>query len=109
MVSGLGFDGFPPGARKTEQNMLSTAPRVHLNGSGKKNLMDGYGDALHALNKAHKALCQTAPHMRDYYVQPDSDLRFKWAQENHIARLKRLEDTIAEIEALGIAVINQGS
>lgn len=109
MVSGLGFDGFPPDARKTEQNMLSTAPRVHLNGTAKTSLMEGYSDALVALNKAHHALCQTAPHMRDYYVQPDGDLRFKWAQENHIARLKRLEDTIAEIEALGIAVSDQGA
>ena len=84
-----------------------TAPTIHINGTSPASLMEGYTKALHALTDAYVALAATAPHMRDYYVQPDGGELFHIARDNHIARLKRIEECKTEIEALGLAVIEQ--
>jgi ketosteroid isomerase-like protein len=46
-------------------------PTVHMNGSGKKRLVEQYSNAMHALNNAIQALNEAYPHGRDYYVQGD--------------------------------------
>lgn len=84
-----------------------TPPTVHLNGSGKENLTGGYRKAWEAIDAAHKAVCQTAPHMRDFYVLKDGAEAFQKAQGEHIARLAGLEAMKAEYEALWSAVFDQ--
>lgn len=83
------------------------APIVHVNGSGEHNLIRGYSHASLALLDAKKAIRQTAPHMRDYYVLPDGDERFHRAEDAHFARLKKLDELVEEFEALAAAVYGQ--
>lgn len=71
-----------------------TLPTLHLNGSGKRNLADGYMQARDALEAARAALRQTAPNGRDYYPVPGS---MDAAVREHWDRLRRLETIEAEI------------
>jgi hypothetical protein len=48
---------------------MTTFPTIHLNGTGKQMLLDGYVKALHALHEAQKAISQIEFNARDYYVQ----------------------------------------
>lgn len=42
---------------------------MHLNGTSRERLADGYRAARHALRKAEDALQEAAPNARDYYPQ----------------------------------------
>jgi len=52
--------------------MNITAPTVHLNGTGYKDLWEGYEAAYEAVRVAQEALCKVEFNARDYYVQ-DAD------------------------------------
>ena len=84
-----------------------TTPTVHLNGTSVTDLLDGYRAAVEALDAALHALQVTAPHGRDYYVQPstkDGRPALVAAQDEHLARVARLEDVRDELLALWVAV-----
>jgi hypothetical protein len=83
------------------------APIVHLNGSGERHLLENYSNAIIALRDAQKAMAESYPHMRDYYILKDGAERFHRADDAHMARLRKVEEIIAEFEALGAAVIEQ--
>ena len=83
-------------------------PVVHLNGSGERNLINGYSEAISALRDAQKAIAATHPHPRDYYVLKDGAETLQRAEAAHMLRLKKIESVIAEFEELGQAVIEQG-
>jgi hypothetical protein len=51
------------------------APIVHMNGSGKAQLIDQYMKVYHQLNKALDDAAKATPHPRDYYV---SDKPAQW-------------------------------
>jgi hypothetical protein len=91
----------------THPQPVIVAPVVHINGSGKEGLSEGYRKAWEALDKAHKAVCETAPHMRDYYVLQDGAETFHKAQDHHLVRLAALEALKADYEALWSAVFDQ--
>lgn len=100
----------PPTSQSTESAMSETkltVPTVHLNGTGKKGLLEQYEDAGHALREAIDKLRGTAPHGRDYYVSKDPDALRK-ATEEHRARLIKLSDVLIELQELAIAVNEQG-
>ena len=71
-------------------------PSIHLNGTSRKSLLDGYRNALYALREAETALQETGPNGRDYYVQPAG--AFALAQEQHVARCRALRNVITELE-----------
>lgn len=78
------------------------APTVHLNGTSKGALMEGYGNAYAALEAAMAALSEACPNGRDYYPQgPDA---FVAARDEHIAQMGALRDIrdnmMAKMEAL---------
>lgn len=51
-------------------------PTVHLNGTSKKELLQGLLDAIHALHVAEEAVGKSYPNGRDYYPQgPDAILK----------------------------------
>ena len=52
--------------------MNITAPTVHLNGTGYKDLWNGYEAAYEAVRAAQEALGKVEFNARDYYVQ-DAD------------------------------------
>lgn len=83
-------------------------PTIHLNGTSKKELLDGYRAAYSALGDAIEALRKTAPHGRDYYVQSDDARALATAIDEHQARLAKLVLIRDEIEAIAVAVQEQG-
>ena len=79
-------------------NTSLALPTIHLNGTGPDTLMDSYDTASLALSDAALALRRVELNARDYYVQgPDA---FRRAQEEHAARLDRLDAIRAEIIAI---------
>lgn len=83
---------------------MTIFPTIHLNGTAKADLLEGYLDALTALRDAHDALCKTAPNGRDYYVADTSGIAINIAMDEHRARLRKLDDIKKEIEAIAMAV-----
>ena len=73
-------------------------PTVHLNGTSRDTLLEGYIAALDALRLAMEALQAAAPHARDYYVQAGDT--FYMAQNQHFTRLARLRETLDELNTL---------
>jgi hypothetical protein len=61
-------------------------PTVHMNGSGKKQLVEQYTKAVEALNDAIAALNEAYPHGRDYYVQGEGAIDSACSQQD--ARIK---------------------
>lgn len=74
-------------------------PTIHMNGTSKKDLYDGYLSAYTALSAAKNALRATAPHQRDYYVSPDPEAG-RQADLQFVSRMRRLNDVFEEIETI---------
>ena len=73
-------------------------PLVHLNGTGKQRLMDGYSNALDSVRDAITAFEAIEFNARDYYpMGPDS---FKKAREEHSARLEALVSVRKDFETI---------
>ena len=68
--------------------MNITAPTVHLNGTGYKDLWTGYEAAYEAVRAAQEALGKIEFNARDYYVQ-DADA-FTKARDHRIEQCKAL-------------------
>jgi 2-phospho-L-lactate guanylyltransferase (CobY/MobA/RfbA family) len=77
-------------------------PTVHLNGTGKSDLIEGLIKARHALNEAMKALMDAAPNGRDYYVQTPST--FPLAQEQHAKRVHAIGAIYDELGEIAQAI-----
>jgi hypothetical protein len=73
-------------------------PTIHLNGTSKAALLDGYLDAVSAVFAATEALSEAAPNARDYY--PQGDDAFKQAQDEHNARMMKLNSVLFELQQL---------
>lgn len=73
-------------------------PTVHLNGTSKNELLQGYVEALRALRAAEAAIAKAGPHARDYYVQGDD--AFRQAQAQHVHRLLAIDNITGELEAI---------
>lgn len=81
-------------------------PSVHLNGTSKAALSEGYENAARQLSKALDALVQTAPNARDYYVQGPA--AFTQVCAEHKARVNALKDVREQIVAIWEGVDAQG-
>ena len=77
---------------------MTTFPMVHLNGTSRDALLEGYIDALNAVSHAIEVLQKNGPNARDYYVKPGS---FEAAMTEHEARLLKLEAVRAELREVG--------
>lgn len=74
-------------------------PTVHLNGTSRASLVEGYLKASLALDRALGALGLTYPNGRDFYVQGEGAL--KRAQLEHDDRLTRVRSVLEEVRAIG--------
>lgn len=73
-------------------------PLVHLNGSSKSDLSDGYHRAMRATHDALEALQAASPNARDYYPQgPDA---YSIARREHDARCEALRGVIRDMTEL---------
>lgn len=73
-------------------------PTVHLNGTGRAMLVDGYTKAWYATDEAVKALATVEFHARDYYVQ--SPGAYRVAVEQRQQKLLELEGVKRYIETI---------
>ena len=73
-------------------------PTLHLNGTSKGALLDGYCDVGHALTAAIDKMVEHGPNGRDYY--PQGEKAFETARSEHEARLEKLIEVRAEINAI---------
>jgi hypothetical protein len=73
-------------------------PTVHLNGTSRDSLLEGYMAAMDALRLAIQEVQAAAPHARDYYVQAGDT--FCMAQNQHFTRLARLRETLDELNTI---------
>lgn len=73
-----------------------TAPMVHLNGTSRRELTEQYENAARAVRDALKAVGESAPNGRDYYLQGT----LPQAQREHESRITRLASVLDELEQL---------
>lgn len=73
-------------------------PTVHLNGTSREQLLEGYVSAITALDTALDKLLQTAPNGRDYYVQ-DGDA-WRVANAEHLNRMRALHAVREELSQI---------
>jgi hypothetical protein len=81
-------------------------PTIHLNGSDKVTLFEGYRDAHRAVLDAIELVQQTVPNGRDYYPQ-GNDATGR-ATDQHHARMRRLYEVRDELEQIAIAIDGAG-
>lgn len=81
-------------------------PTVHLNGTSREALVNGYVEALHAVRLATDAVAATYPNGRDYYLQGNGAINK--AMDQHAARLEALKQVYAELEELCFAAQEGG-
>lgn len=83
----------------TPNNELAL-PTIHLNGTNGADLKEGWERTYSAIGEAKRALQETAPNMRDFYVQKDGNANFEKARNEHFERLQKLESVRQELVAL---------
>lgn len=85
--------------------MTLIKPTIHLNGTSREQLLEGYCDAIDALHAAGRKLAAAYPNGRDYYVQgPVATTR---AMSQHEARMAKLKSVIAELEEIVMHIRDQ--
>lgn len=83
-----------------------TCPRIHLNGTSRKELLDQYEQAYRALDAAFAMLRDAFPHARDYYVI--SETAYSVARYEHEQRMQALSRIKADMLVIYQAVEQQG-
>ena len=73
-------------------------PFIHINGTGRRALVDLYCEAGSAVHKALRKLSDAAPNQRDYY--PLGDAAWLAARAEHDSRMVRLRTVLDELQAL---------
>lgn len=77
---------------------MTTFPTIHLNGTSKQMLLDGYVAALHALKDAQEALQKIEFNARDYYVQgPDAWNTARDEMADQFGKLNEVEGYLTEV------------
>ena len=75
---------------------MQTRPIVHLDGTSRDELQRQYTGVILALGVAQDALKATAPHGRDYYVQPEGT--YQQARKEYAVRASRLHAVEMELQ-----------
>ena len=77
-------------------------PTIHLNGTSRESLTEGYEKAVEAMAAAIAAVGGTSPNARDFY--PQGSDAFNQAAVQHQARMVRLREVEQELQQLHEAV-----
>ena len=84
-------------------------PTVHLNGTAKDVLVQQLFDAVEKLDAAIGAMCQAAPHPRDYYPQdpgnPSAPEPWRKATTAHSRRVAAVDGVRMELRHIAEAII----
>jgi len=81
-------------------------PTIHLNGTGKEDLIKQVREAHSAVCEAIDKLYGMAPHGRDYY--PQGDFAYAEARTEHLARLEPLQSVRDELMDLWQGISEAG-
>lgn len=81
-------------------------PTIHMNGTSKESLIDGYAAAANALRSALEALAACRPNGRDFYPQGEGAINV--AQQEHDAREETVRGALFEVELLLEALVLGG-
>lgn len=82
----------------TKEEDMTTKPTIHLNGTSKQMLLDGYLAALRALKDAQEALSKIEFNARDYYVQgPDAWPAARDEMADQFGKLNEVEGYLTDI------------
>lgn len=82
-------------------------PTIHLNGTSKGALLEGYCSAADAVRTAITSINEDAsPNGRDYYPQGPDAIRVATAE--HVRRLDMLQEILTDLEALAQHVADWG-
>ena len=85
---------------------MTKIPTVHLNGTGRDELLTQVREAHTAICDAIDALYVAAPHGRDYYTQGDD--AYPAARTEHLARLSKLQAVRDEVWEIWEGISNAG-
>jgi hypothetical protein len=85
---------------------MVTLPRIHLNGTSARALMDEIREAHTALTAARDALSNMTVHGRDHYIC-SIPFSFSLARDEHCARIASIDKIIAEIGELYQGIVDQ--
>lgn len=96
-----------PKTAATSSGTEVIVPLVHLNGTSKGELLKQYRSAVSAVAAAREIVMASGPNGRDYYPYEGAPMRR--AQDEHLARLERLEQVQAELEAIHTMIEEQGA
>lgn len=83
--------------------MTAPFPTVHLNGTSRQMLLEGYQNAWESLQAAIEALAKVEFHPRDYYIHPEQDafLEARKQRDQQFNDLRKIQQEIyAVIEHL---------
>lgn len=74
-------------------------PTVHLNGTGRARLVEGYQNAWESLQSTIETLAKAECHPRDYYVNadPDAYVKARAQRDAQFADLQRIQSEIGAI------------
>ena len=77
---------------------MATLPTLHLNGTGKNNLRDGYANAYDAIDKAIEALANAELNGRDFYPQgPGAYSQARSERDAAFAQLRQAHQYVGEM------------
>lgn len=83
--------------------MALAIPTVHLNGTSRDDLKAQHLDAIRAGRAFVEKLAAASPNGRDFYVQGPH--AFGPAQEQHRARLAKVQEVIKELETIAMGIV----
>ena len=77
---------------------MTTIPTLHLNGTSKTDLRDGYAAAYNAIEKAIDALAKAELNGRDFYPQgPDAYYQARKERDEAFEKLRAAHDYVGEV------------
>jgi hypothetical protein len=77
---------------------MATFPTLHLNGTGKTDLRDGYANAYDAIDKAINALASAELNGRDFYPQgPGAYSQARSERDAAFAQLRQAHQYVGEM------------
>lgn len=84
-------------------------PTVHLNGTGRKELVNQLSASVLALDKALEVMAKAAPHGRDYYPQDNGAIMgptYLKAAEAHRQRVAKVYEVREELHDLAFSLVH---
>lgn len=83
-----------------------SVPTVHMNGTGKEDLVLQMENVYQTINATIDAMCLSRPHGRDYYTQGDNALQV--AQKQWEVRMDSLLKIKEDVTGIVTKIYDQG-